>query len=283
MKRKTLNCNGRLLHISRPLLMGIVNITPDSFYDGGRYLTETAIINRCETIISEGADIIDIGAASTRPGAADTDAATERHNIVWALTIIKKHFPDAITSIDTWRADVAKAAVNDCGADIINDISAGMLDHGLLETVAGLRVPYILMHMQKTPATMQENPVYANPMDDLIAFFAERIHTLRTLGVNDIVIDPGFGFGKTVEHNYEILRRLRDLQIFNLPTLIGVSRKSMICKLLQTDPAHALNGTTAVHTLALMAGADILRVHDVKEAAECIKIVQAATKKMPPQ
>jgi len=255
------------------MVMGIVNVAPDSFYNGGSCLTEAGLLKRCEAIITEGGGIIDIGAVSTRPGAQEVDAAEELQRLDRALTCVRKHFPEEIISVDTFRADVAKAAVEHYGVDIINDISAGTLDTRMFETVAALNVPYVLTHIQGTPFTMQENPVYSNLMEDIIVYFSERVHRLRNLGVKDIIIDPGFGFGKTIAHNYELLRNLKKLEIFDLPIMVGVSRKSMIYKLLETDAQHALNGTTAVHTLALAAGADILRVHDVKEAVECVKIV----------
>jgi len=272
--RKTLNCNGKLVCIDRPVVMGIVNVTPDSFYDGGSCLSETSLLHRCEAIIAEGGDIIDVGAVSTRPGAQEVDASEELRRLDRALASLRKHFPDAIISVDTYRAGVAKAVVENYVVDIINDISAGALNDRMFETVAALNVPYVLTHIQGTPRTMQENPVYENLMEDIIAYFSERVHHLRRLGVKDIIIDPGFGFGKTIEHNYEILRHLKDLQIFDLPILVGFSRKSMIYKLLETDVEHALNGTTVLNTLALVNGASILRVHDVKEAVECIKLVQ---------
>ena len=272
--RKTLNCNGKLVYIDRPMVMGIVNVTPDSFYDGGSCATEAALLRRCEAIIAEGGDMIDVGAVSSRPGAPEVDATEELRRLDRALATIRKRFPEAIISVDTCRADIAKTAVENYGEDIINDISAGASDARMFETVASLRVPYVLMHMQGTPATMQENPVYDNLMSDIIGYFSERVHRLLRLSVNDIIIDPGFGFGKTLAHNYEILRHLKDLKIFELPIMVGVSRKAMIYGQLETDAQHALNGTTAANTLALAGGADILRVHDVKEAVECVKIVQ---------
>jgi len=273
MKRKTLNCNGKLVCIDQPMVMGIVNITTDSFYDGGHYPTEAALLKRCEAIINEGGDIIDVGAVSTRPGAQETDAAEELRRLDRALVCLRKHFPAAIISVDTYRTDVAKAVVENYAVDIINDISGGTLDGNMFETVAALNVPYVLMHIQGTPSNMQENPVYDNVMEDIISYLSDRIHRLRALGVKDIIIDPGFGFGKTIAHNYEILRHLKKLDIFELPILVGLSRKSMICKILNTDAQHALNGTTVLNTLALLGGADILRVHDVREAVECVKII----------
>ena len=278
MKQKTLNCNGKLVCIDRPLVMGIVNITPDSFYDGGSYQTEVALLKRCEAIIAEGGEMIDIGAVSTRPGAPNVDAREELRRLDWALALVKKHFPEAIISVDTYRADITKTVVENYSVDIINDIAAGTLDNRMFETIAALHIPYILTHIQGTPANMQENPVYSNLMSDLIGYFSERVHRLHRMGVNDIIIDPGFGFGKTLEHNYEILSRLKDLKIFELPVLVGLSNKSMIYNLLETDAQHVLNGTTVANTLALTGGADILRVHEVKEAVECIKIVQMCQK-----
>jgi len=272
-KRKTLNCNGKLICIDRPLVMGIVNVTPDSFFDGGRYPTETDLLKRCGIIISEGGDIIDIGAVSTRPGAQETNAGEELKRLDRALACLRKHFPEAIISVDTCRADVAKAVVEHYAVDIINDISGGSYDTRMFETVAKLNVPYVLTHIQGTLSTMQENPVYDNLMEDIITYFSDRVHLLRSLGVKDIMIDPGFGFGKTIAHNYEILRNLKKLEIFELPILVGLSRKSMIYKILGTDALHALNGTTVLNTVALLGGADILRVHDVKEAVECIMIM----------
>ena len=273
MDKKTLNCNGKLVFIDHPLIMGIVNVTPDSFYDGGSCLNETDLLKRCEAIIAEGGDILDVGAVSTRPGANNVDEAEEWQRLDKALGILRKHFPDFIISVDTFRSTIAKRSVEEYSVDIINDISGGTLDCRMFETVAALNVPYILTHIQGTFSTMQENPVYHNLWEELIMFFSERVHRLHRLGVKDVIIDPGFGFGKTIALNYEILSRLKDLKIFDLPIMVGVSNKSMIYKLLETDAQHATNGTTVVHTLALMGGADILRVHEVKEAVECVKIV----------
>lgn len=275
-KQRSFNCNGKLVYLDQPLVMGIVNVTPDSFYDGNNYCTEVKLLKRCETILSEGAGIIDIGAVSTRPGSQPVDSREEHKRLDSALTLVRKHFPGAFISIDTYRAEVAENMVKEFGVDFINDISAGELDKNMFDTVARLRVPYILMHMQGTPETMQDHPVYNHdPVAEIIAYLSGRLNRLRLAGVNDVIIDPGFGFGKTIDDNYRILRRLKEFSIFQLPILVGVSRKSMIYQLLQTDPPHALNGTTTVHTLALLQGADILRVHDVREAMECIKIVQA--------
>ena len=274
MKRKTLNCNGKLVCIDKPMVMGIVNLTPDSFYDGGTCRSEIDLLKRCEAIIAQGGDIIDVGAVSTRPGAQETNASEELRRLEWALACLRKHFPAEIISVDTYRANIAKAVVENYGVDIINDISGGTLDVRMFETVASLNVPYVLTHIQGTPSNMQENPVYGNLMEDIISYFSENISRLRILGVKDVIIDPGFGFGKTIAHNYEIVRRLKDLEIFDLPVLVGVSRKSMIYKALEADAANALNGTTVVNTLALLGGANLLRVHDVKEAVECVKIIE---------
>ena len=271
-----MNCNGKLICLNRPFVMGIVNVTPDSFHDGGSYLNETDLLKRCEAIIAEGGDMIDVGAVSTRPGANQVDATEEWRRLDWALGLIRKHFPNEIISVDTYRSEIAKSAVENYSVDIINDISGGTLGDRMFETVAALNVPYILTHIQGTPTVIQENPVYNNLMENLIAYFSERVHRLRRLGVKDVIIDPGFGFGKTIAHNYEILRRLKDLKIFDLPIMVGVSNKSMIYKLLETDAQHATNGTTVVHTLALMGGADVLRVHQVKEAVECVRIVETS-------
>lgn len=256
------------------MVTGIVNITPDSFFNGGFYCNEADLLRHCETMFAEGADMIDVGAVSTRPYAQKVDTAEEMRRLNSALAVIRKHFPDVIISVDTFRADVAKTVVENYAVDIINDISAGSFDDRMMETVASLNVPYVVTHMQGTPQTMQEKPAYENLLKEIIDFFSGRIHRLRTLGIKDIILDPGFGFGKTIVHNYEILRRLKDLEIFEMPIMAGLSRKSMIYGLLETDAAHTLNGTTITNTIALMNGANILRVHDVKEAVECVQIVQ---------
>ncbi|MDR2848480.1 MAG: dihydropteroate synthase [Bacteroidales bacterium] len=271
---RTFNCNGKLVALEQPIVMGILNVTPNSFYDGGKYRSEPEIIARCTAMLEEGATIIDVGAVSTRPGSAQATAGEEEERLTEALTAIRKAFPDVLLSLDTYRADIARTMVNRFGVDIINDISAGSIDDRMFETIAALNVPYILMHIQGTPENMQDNPTYTHLMEDIISFFRENITRLRALGVKDIILDPGFGFGKTVEHNYELLRQMQQLAIFDCPVLAAASRKSMIYQLLHTDAAQALNGTTAVNTLALLNGADILRVHDVKEAVECIRIVQ---------
>ncbi len=269
---KTINCKGKIINLSSPLVMAVMNITPDSFYDGGSYSTPLDAINKAEKFLNEGADIIDMGAASSRPGAAIVDPATEQERLMPALRAVIKQFPKAVISIDTYHSGTAEMAI-EAGAHIINDISAGSIDDQMFETVARLKVPYIMMHMQGRPDNMQQNPQYKSLTREVIRFFSERVQKLKNLGVHDIIIDPGFGFGKTLEHNYQLLSDLEYFRIFELPLLVGFSRKSMICKVLGVPPAAALNGTTVLNTIALTRGADILRVHDVREAREAIKIV----------
>lgn len=252
--------------------MGILNVTPDSFYDGGKYHGEKELLLQAEKMLSEGAAILDVGGVSTRPGAQEVTEKEELNRILPVLRNLAKAFPDVILSIDTYRSVVGKAAVAE-GASIINDISAGALDEKLFEAVASLKVPYILMHMQGTPATMHSNPQYQDVTREVADFFIEKLDMLRQAGVQDIVLDPGFGFGKTVEHNYTLLRELADFNVFGLPVLAGISRKSMVCKPLKVNPDKALNGTTALHSLALLNGANILRVHDVKEVKEVIQLM----------
>lgn len=264
----SLNLHGRLYPLDRPKIMGIVNVTPDSFYAGSRTSSETAIAERVKRIMDEGADMIDLGAYSSRPGANDVSVEEEIKRLRRGLRIIRNLFPDVPVSIDTFRADVARMAVEEEGADVINDISAGAMDRRMFKTVAALGVPYIMMHTQGTPRTMQEAPRYDHLMEEILRYFVRRIDTLAQMGVNDIIVDPGFGFGKTLAHNYELLARLRDFAELDRPMLVGVSRKSMIYRLLDSTPEEALNGTTAVNILALERGAHILRVHDVKTAVE---------------
>lgn len=264
--------NGKKLSFESPKVMGVINITPDSFYDGGRYASVDAAIKQTEKLITEGADIIDLGACSTRPNAIDIGEAEELKRLQPVLDYLVKNHPDVIISVDTYRAKVAKEAVKN-GASIVNDISGGTMDNKMFETVAALKVPYILMHIQGTPDTMQVNPHYTNVVKEVEDFFTAQIAKLHKAGVKDIIIDPGFGFGKSVEHNYTLLKNLHHYKMFGLPLLAGVSRKSMINKVLKTKPENALTGTIALNTLALMEGANILRVHDVKEAKEVIKLV----------
>ena len=269
-----INVNGRLMDLSEPQVMGILNVTPDSFYAGSRSETEKDITRRLHQIIDEGASIIDIGGYSSRPNAEHISAEEEMNRLRNGLEIIRKHSPNAVVSVDTFRADVAKMCVEEYGVAIINDISAGQMDEQMFPTIAKLGVPYIIMHMKGTPQDMQVSPKYDHFLKEIYYYFSEKVQKLRDLGVKDIIIDPGFGFGKTLEHNYELMNHLEEFNLFELPLLVGVSRKSMIYKLLETTPEEALNGTTALHTIALLKGAHILRVHDVKEAVESIKIVQ---------
>lgn len=268
----SINCNGKLIDLSSPKVMGILNLTPDSFFDGGKYASEKDIINQVEKMISDGATFIDIGAYSSRPGAKSISEEEELNRILPVITTLVKIFPKIIISVDTFRSNVAKQCVLN-GAAIINDISAGNLDKDMFTTIAKLQVPYIIMHMQGDPTNMQLKPIYQNIVQELLFYFSDKIGQLRKLGVNDIITDVGFGFGKTLEHNYKLLHNLQMFQNLDIPTLAGISRKSMLYKPLQIDPQSALNATTSANTIALMNGANILRVHDVKEAMECIKIV----------
>jgi dihydropteroate synthase len=269
-----INVNGRLMDLSEPQVMGILNVTPDSFYAGSRMETEKDIINRLHQMTCEGASIVDIGAYSSRPDAEHISAEEEMDRLRTGLDLVRKHQPEAVVSVDTFRADVAKMCVEEYGVAMINDISAGQLDAAMFGTIAQLGVPYIMMHMQGTPQNMQMNPHYDHLLKEVFLYFAERVQKLRDLGVKDIIIEPGFGFGKTLEHNYELMNHLDEFQLFELPLLVGISRKSMIYKLLGTTPEEALNGTTVLNTLALMKGANILRVHDVKAAKEAVTLVE---------
>ena len=270
-----INVNGSLLDLSQPRVMGILNVTPDSFYAGSRTQTEAEIVRRVKQIVSEGAAIIDIGAYSSRPNADNVSAREEMERVRMGLKILFEIQPDAVVSVDTFRADVARMCVEEYGVAIINDIAAGEMDANMFHTVAALNVPYIMMHMQGTPQSMQQHPHYDNLLKEVFLYFARKVQQLRDLGVKDIILDPGFGFGKTMEHNYELLSHLEEFRIFELPLLVGVSRKSMIYRLLDITPQEALNGTTVLDTICLLKGADILRVHDVKEAVETVRIVQA--------
>ena len=269
-----INANGRLMDLSEPQVMGILNVTPDSFYAGSRAETEQDIIRRLHQIMDEGASIVDIGGYSSRPGAQEVSAAEEMERLRMGLELIRKHRPDAVVSVDTFRADVAKMCAEEYGVAIINDISAGQMDDNMFPTIARLGIPYIIMHMKGTPQTMQVNPQYDHFLKEVFYYFSEKVQRLRDLGVKDIIIDPGFGFGKTLEHNYELMNHLEEFSLFELPLLVGVSRKSMIYKHLGITPEEALNGTTTLNTIALLKGASILRVHDVRQAMESIKIVQ---------
>ena len=275
LNTKYINVNGTLLDLSTPCVMGILNVTPDSFYAGSRMQTEVEIAQRVEQIVTEGAGIIDIGAYSSRPNADNVSAREEMERLRTGLSVLRRVKPDAVVSVDTFRADVARMCVEEYGVAIINDIAAGEMDEEMFRTVAELNVPYIMMHMQGTPQDMQQHPHYDNLLKEVFQYFARKVQQLRDLGVKDIILDPGFGFGKTLEHNYELLNHLEEFRIFELPLLVGVSRKSMIYRLLGTTPQESLNGTTVIDTICLLKGADILRVHDVKEAVETIRIVEA--------
>lgn len=269
----TINCKGNLIDLSIPRVMGVLNITPDSFFDGGKYKDEKSMLTQVEKMLKEGATFIDVGAYSSRPGAAHVTEAEELRRILPVVDVLLKEFPESILSIDTFRSSVAKETVQ-LGAAIINDISGGNMDSNMFATVAEVQVPYILMHMLGTPQNMQQNPVYKNVTQEIISFFADKIFKLHQLKVNDVLIDVGFGFGKTIAHNFEILKNLVLFKSLEAPILAGVSRKSMLYKTLGISANEALNATTSANTIALLNGANILRVHDVKEAAEAIKIVQ---------
>jgi dihydropteroate synthase len=273
-RQRTLNCKGKLIHLHTPKVMGIVNITPDSFYDGGKYNSLDKLEILLQQMHDDGADFVDIGACSSRPGADLVSSTEELNRLKPVLAFVLKKFPDLVVSLDTFRSEIASIAVKDYGVAIINDISAGDLDGNMFETIARLQVPYIMMHMQGTPQTMQQNPVYAHIVNDIIRYFSSKTEQLRQLGVHDVVLDPGFGFGKTLEQNYKLLQQLKDFSIFGKPLLVGLSRKSMIFKYLNCTPDEALNGTTVLHTLAILNSANILRVHDVKEARQTIELVQ---------
>jgi dihydropteroate synthase len=270
---KTLNVCGRLIDLSEPKIMGILNVTPDSFYDGLKYTEEKSILKQVEKMISEGADFIDVGGNSTRPGAENISVEEELARVLPAVKIISKTFPAAVISIDTFRASVAKRVVEE-GASIVNDISGGNLDPNMFETIASLQVPYILMHMKGTPQTMMKETTYGNLLKEILDYFHQKIHRLHLLGVKDIIIDPGFGFAKSVDQNFDLLNKLEHFQIIEKPLLVGLSRKSMIWRTLKAKPEGALNGTTVLNTIALLHGASILRVHDVREAKEVIQLVQ---------
>ena len=270
----TINCKGNLLDLNTPRVMGIINITPDSFFDGGKYKGKTEIIAQVETMLANGASFIDIGAYSSRPGADHVDEREELARITPIVDLLIKQFPNIIISIDTFRSRVAEECLG-LGAAIINDISAGDLDPKILEIVGKHRAPYIMMHMKGSPKTMQGMSHYENLLGEILFYFSEKVALARASGINDIIIDPGFGFAKTLEQNYEILKNFNLLHNMDLPILTGISRKSMIYRLLQTSPEHALNGSTALHMYALTQGTKILRVHDVKEAMECIQLFNA--------
>lgn len=266
-----INCKGRLIDLTLPKIMGILNATPDSFFAGSRSQNLNSALKRIEQLLEEGADFIDIGGMSTRPGSVEISESEELERVLPVVESAIKEFPDVLISIDTYRAKIAKDTV-EAGAVLVNDISAGKMDENLLETVVELQVPYILMHMQGTPKNMQQNPVYENVTLEVNQFLSEKIKELKELGINDIILDPGFGFGKTVEHNYELFRNMELIGFDSYPLLVGISRKSMITRFLNVSADDALNGTTVLNTIALEKGAKILRVHDVKEAKETLKI-----------
>lgn len=268
----TINCKGQLIDVSTPKVMGILNVTPDSFYDGGKYKNESEILSQIYVMLKDGATFIDIGAYSSRPNAEHVSEDEELKRVLPIIELAQKEFPEVLISIDTFRSEVAKQSINN-GATLINDISAGHLDNNMLQTVANLQVPYIMMHMKGTPQTMQKHTQYDNLVKDILFYFSERIANARALGIVDMIIDPGFGFAKTTEQNFELLNHLELFKMLELPLLAGISRKSMIYKTLENSPKEALNGTTVLNTIALQKGAKLLRVHDVKEAVECVKLL----------
>jgi len=268
----TINCKGKLIDFSTPKVMGILNITPDSFFDGGKYKNEHDILSQTEKMLMDGATFIDVGAYSSRPGAKHISEEEELQRIIPVIELLINKFPEIIISVDTFRSKVAIETIK-IGAALINDISGGTMDVSMFKTIAKLQVPYILMHMQGTPQNMQQNPIYKNVTSDIISFFAEQIFKLQQLKVNDVIIDVGFGFGKTIAHNFDILKSLKLFKSLEVPILAGISRKSMLYKTLEITPQEALNATTVANTIALLNGANLLRVHDVKEAVEAIKIV----------
>lgn len=271
-RKQTLNCKGKVVDISKPSVMAILNLTPDSFYQNSRAKNIDDALSKVEHFVKEGAKFIDLGAYSSRPGAAEVSEKEELERMVPVIKAINQSFPEVLLSVDTFRAKVAEESIH-AGAHLINDIAAGNLDDKMFETVAKLQVPYIMMHMKGTPQNMQDNPTYENVTEEVFAYFSEKIKILRSLGVKDIILDPGFGFAKTLEHNYQLLKEMELLNFFELPLLVGFSRKSMITKALGIKTAEALNGTTVLNTTALLKGANILRVHDVKEAVECVELV----------
>lgn len=268
-----LNCNGKLLDLSKPAVMGILNITPDSFFDGGQFVSVDVQLKRVEQMLSDGASIIDIGAVSTRPGAGDVSATSELERLIPSIKAIRHQFPKTIISVDTFRGMIARAVV-DNGADMINDIYGGRYEAGMFETVASLKVPFVMMHMKGDPRNMQNNPLYSDLLAEIIYFFEKQIAEASEKGVHSIIIDPGFGFGKTTEQCYELMAGLESFEFLKAPLMVGISRKSMIYRMLGTGPGDSLNGTTVMNTIALLKGANILRVHDVKEAIQAVQLVE---------
>lgn len=267
-----MNLNGRILDLSLPRVMGILNVTDDSFYEGSRLGEPSTAVRVAREMIRQGAEVLDVGAVSSRPGAAEISQEEELGRLSPVLEALRNEIPQCIISVDTWRSEIARTVHERFGVEMINDISAGQMDPAMFSTVAEKGMSYVMMHMQGTPATMQDDPNYEDVVDDLLQFFGERVRKLRKLGVNDVVIDPGFGFGKSLDQNYQLLLELEAFQILELPIMVGISRKSMIYNVLETDPEQALNGTTAAHMAALLKGANLLRVHDVKAAVETVKI-----------
>lgn len=278
-KPRYINVKGKLLDLSTPRVMGIINITPDSFYKGSRFIVEKDIIRAAVNMTEDGADILDVGGCSSRPGSFEVTEEEEKNRVLKAIKSIRRELPGAVISVDTYRAGIALEAVSECGASMINDISGGEGDKNMFTVVKDVNVPYIIMHMQGDPLTMQDNPAYDDVVADILRWFGERIFSLQSAGVKDIIIDPGFGFGKKRAHNFELLRRLGDFSIAGLPVLVGVSRKSMIWRTLKINADEALNGTSVLNTIALMNGADILRVHDVKEAVQAVRLFEEVRSK----
>ncbi len=272
--KKNIQLGGNLISLAKPIVMGILNITPDSFFDGGSYISQDKALKQVQKMINEGATLIDVGSVSSRPGAQLPGEQEELDRLLPILNLIRENYPEVLLSIDTFRSGVVKRVYDRTGPFLVNDISAGEFDDEMFQTICDLGLPYCMMHMQQKPETMQQNPQFKNVVQDIIKYFASKIEKLKLLGANDVIIDPGFGFGKTLEHNFELLAKLDHFKIFELPVMIGVSRKSMIYKTLETTPGSALNGTSVLHGLALDRGANILRVHDVKEAVECIQLLE---------
>ena len=273
--KSTINCRGRLVDLSKPLVMGIINLTPDSFYSGSRFSEQDTVLKRVEEILEQGGSMVDLGAYSSRPGADHITENEEINRLMPYLESIRKQFGDLVISVDTFRSKVAYKAVKEFEVDIINDISGGEMDDKMVETIAKVNVPYVLMHMQGIPQTMQQNPNYKNVIGEILLSLAKKVDLLRSNGINDVIIDPGFGFGKSLTQNYQLLQNLDQFKLFELPILVGLSRKSMIYKLLDKTPEESLNGTSVLNAIALYNGANILRVHDVMEAIECVKLVEA--------
>jgi dihydropteroate synthase len=279
-KPQSIRIGEKLVFLDNPLIMGIINVTPDSFYDGGMYQSRDMVIMKAARMLEDGADILDIGACSSRPASVEPDLKTEKSRLSLALSAVRSEFPDSVISVDTYRSEIAKWVVNEFGVQIINDVSGGEQDTQMFSTIAELKVAYILMHMKGSPLTMQNNPIYTDVVNEVSVFFAERIKKMVNAGISDIIIDPGFGFGKLMEHNYQLLSGLDEFSLFGRPIMVGLSRKSMIYSVLKGAPESSLNGTTALNAIALLKGADLLRVHDVKQARECILLMEMLKSKV---